>query len=282
MIAYVHGRVADDGTILEEGEGSAFDPMLLSDTGRKGLSEFKLLVESEGHTISGYRDKDTQLTTQFISQFDVVIFGLHQKIWSQSEKAVLDAWLNAGGGMFIYSDSASGGKFDVVGAQNPVGQNVTNNLIASYGMEVTVDQADGITAQRAVANAAIASISSKILKGEGVSPVAIAKNNTTVEVLVPYPRDVNKRQGLTIADPDFASLALRPVGDGNIVVMFDRQPMWNEGPGSNIQEQNNREILREVLNFLAERPVVTEPPDSPRPAGEYSNVAPLLNLLLDD
>lgn len=281
-IAYIHGRVSDDGTILNEGEGTAFDPMLLSDSGNKGLSEFKRLVESQGHTISAYRDKDTPLTTEFIGAFDVVIFGLHQKIWSAAEKTALDTWLNAGGGMFIYSDSASGGKFSVVGAQNPVGQNVTNNLIAAYGMQVTVDQADGTTGQTAVSAAAIPDVSSLVLEGEGVSPVAIAQDNTQVDILIPYTRNVNKRQGLTISDPNFASLAMRPVGDGHIVVMFDRQPMWNNGPGSDIDEQDNREILRVVMNFLAERPPVPEPPNPPRPPADSPIVVPAIDLLLDD
>jgi len=283
--AYIHGRVADDGTILNEGEGDAFDPMLLSDTGNKGLSEFKLLVESQGHSITAYRDKDTSLSDEFIDQFDVVIFGLHQKIWTSSEKGALDNWLNSGGGMFIYSDSASGGNFSVVGAQNPVGQNVTNNLIASYGMQVTVDQADGTTGQTATSNPTIAGLGSKTLEGEGVSPVAIAKDNTEVETIIPYTRNVNKRQGLTIPDPDFASLALRPVGDGHIMVMFDRQPMWNNGPGSDIDEQDNREILLVVMNFLAERPVLPtppSPPSPPRPGEQVQHVTPILNLLFDD
>lgn len=280
-IAYIHGRVADNGTILEEGEGNAFDPMLLSDAGNKGLSKFKALVETESHTISSYRDKDTALTSAFLADFDVVIFSLHQKIWSPAEKTALDTWLKAGGGMFIYSDSASGGRFSVVGAQNPVGQNVTNNLIAQYGMEVTVDQADGTTGQTANATTSIPGVGGRVLEGEGVSPVAVSKNNTQVEILIPYTRRVNKRQGLTINSPDFASLALRPLGSGHIVVMFDRQPMWNNGPGSDIDEEDNELILKSVINFLAEQPAVTPTPSPPKPPSGLT-ITPILGLLLDD
>jgi len=281
-VAYIHGRVASNGTILEEGEGQPFDPMLLSDTGRKGLSQFKALVESQGHSIMGFRDKDTLLTQAFLEQYDVVIFGLHQKIWSVSEKQALQAWLNGGGGMFIYSDSASGGSFQIVGAQNPVGQNVTNNLIADYDMEVTVDQADGVRTENAIPSTTIPSISAKELQGEGVSLVAVAKGSSTVEILVPYTSDVNKRQGLTIDNPDFAALALRPVGDGHVMVMFDRQPMWNDGPGSDINQRDNRVILRDAINFLAARPSVDpEEPLDPRP-NETPVVVPTLELLLDD
>jgi len=285
-IAYIFGRVAFDGAILEEGEGEPFDPMLLSDTGDKGLSEFELLVQGEGHSIEGFRDKDTLLTEEFLSQFDAIVFGLHQKIWSQQEKNDLDSWLNLGGGMLIYSDSASGGSFRLVGAQNPVGQNVTNNLIADYGMQVTVDQADGVRTETAATETLITGLAGLELQGEGVSPVAIAKGSTAVDILIPYTSDVNVTEGLTIEDPDFASLALRAVGDGHIIVMFDRQPMWNNGPGSNIEQRDNRQIVINVINFLSEQgavaPVIDPSIDPPAgPLAEFTLV-PTLFLLLDD
>jgi len=280
-IAYIHGRVADDGAILAEGQGDPYDQMLITDSGDTGLSMFKTLVESQGHTIVQFRDMLVNLDAAFLNNYDVVIFGLHQKIWSSTEKSALDAWLNEGGGMFIYSDSASGGWFRLVGAQNPVGQNVTNNLIAQYGMQVTVDQADGVPRENASSSASITSIRGLTLEGEGVSPVAVAPGNSSVEILIPYTRNVNKRQGLTISNPNFASLALRPVGQGDIIVMFDRQPMWNNGIGSNIQERDNNAILREVMNFLAERPVVT-PPTPPTNPGDADSLPPIINLLLDE
>lgn len=126
-IAYIHGRVSDDGEVLDEGVGSPYDQMLLTDSGDTGLSQFKQLVESQGHSIAQFRDKGLSLDASFLDQYDVVIFGLHQEIWSSAEKSALDGWLQAGGGMLIYSDSASGGRFSIVGAQNPVGQTVTNN-----------------------------------------------------------------------------------------------------------------------------------------------------------
>lgn len=283
-IAYIHGRVSQDGTILNEGQGTPYDQMLLNDSGNTGLSQFKTMVEGQGHSIAQFRDRNVNLNTTFLNNYDVVIFGLHQKIWSSDEKAALDIWLQAGGGMFIYSDSASGGRFNIVGAQNPVGQNVTNNLIAQYGMQVTVDQADGVPREVANNSASITDIRGLTLEGEGVSPVAISPSNSTVEVLISYSRNVNKRQNLTINNPVFAALALRPVGQGHIVVMFDRQPMWNNGPGSDINEQDNRSILREMINFLALRSV-TQPPALPpsRPReGDAKSVPAILPLLLDD
>lgn len=275
-IAYIHGRVAANGDVLAEGQGNPYDQMLITDSGNTGLSKFKTLVESQGHTIVQFRDTLVNLNAAFLNSYDLVIFGLHQKIWSSTEKAALGNWLDAGGGMFIYSDSASGGRFSIVGPQNPVGQTVTNNLIAQYDMQVTVDQADGVPRENATNSTSIASIRGLTIEGEGVSPIAVAPSNTTVEILIPYTRKVNKRQGLTITNPNFASLVLRPVGQGHIVVMFDRQPMWNNGPGSDIEEEDNTVILREVVNFLAERQVPLPP------SGDTKTLAPVIDLLLDE
>lgn len=236
-----------------------------------------------------YYDQATSLTNSFLNSVDVIIFGLHQKIWSSVEKDRLDVWLRNGGGMFIYSDSASGGRFSIVGAQNSVGQTVTNNLIAQYGMEVTVDQAAGTTAYRSSPSPANALMSGlPILEGEGVSPIAVS-SSSGVEILIPY-RDgsinkvsgnasLNHLQNVTVTNPSFAALALKRLGVGNIVVMFDRQPMWNDGPGSDINKRNNKEILRRIMNFLAVGQTVAVPPVA-APVNPNSNVTLNGTLLL--
>lgn len=285
-VAYIHGDVSEAGftpaSDAPTGSTSPYDQMLLEDTGDKGLSTFKVMVEAQGHTISQYYDQSLTLDSSFLNDKDVLVFGLHQKNWSAAEKSALRNWLNAGGGMLIYSDSASGGSFRIVGAQNPVGQAVVNNLIAGYGMQVTVDQADGTTAQTANASTSIPAINGLSLEGEGVSPIAVASGVSPVEVLIPYSRSVNKTQNISIPNPQFASLVLRPVRAGHIVVMFDRQPMWNDGPGSDINEQDNLEILRSIINFLAPRPATPVEPSNEHsnPQGRLSGA--ILLLLLDD
>ena len=262
-IAYIYGDVAADGAV-PSGSDSPFHQMLLTDPGNRGLSIFKSMVETEGHTIQQFYDQDTSLNAAFLDQFDVIIFSLHQKIWSSSEKNALDTWLQAGGGMLIYSDSASGGWWKIVdeGAQNAVGQTVTNNLISQYGMQVTVDQANGIKAVRAGSDSTHPLVSDRIvLEGEGVSPVAVDPNGGAIR-LIPYENDpefvvsgapsIPHTQNISIQNPQYAALALAEVGDGNIIVMFDRQPMWNNGEGSDIEKRDNEELLRRIVNFLAE------------------------------
>jgi len=284
-ILYIHGRVSAEGQVLAEGQGTPYDQMLINDSGSTGLTMFKALVESQGHTIVQFRDNLVTLNSSFLNNYDVVIFGLHQKMWSSTEKAALDTWLNAGGGMFIYSDSASGGRFNIVGAQNPVGRDVTNNLIQQYGMRVTVDQANGVPNESISNSASIASIRGLVLQGEGVSPIAVPADNSMVEILSPFTFSRVRFDGDNpFNNPTYAALALRPVGDGHIIVMFDRQPMWNNGPGSDIERRDNQAILRELMNFLAERPTAPPPPppSPPTGVGDTSSFPPVINLLLDE
>ncbi len=296
-IAYVYGDVAADGSVPSGPNEEPFDQMLLTDSGDKGLSEFRDLVISEGHTISQHYDQTLTLNESFLNSVDVMIFGLHQKIWSNTEKSALDSWLSAGGGIFIYSDSASGGLHSRVGAQNPVGQNVVKNLMQTYGIQVTVDQANGVKAVRSSTNNQFSlMIDRPILEGEGVSPIAFEPGSGVVS-WIPYRDDpdnsvsgnpvVDKLQGLSNVDNlEFSALAARTVGQGRIVALFDRQPMWNSGPGSDINKRNNKEILRRVMNYLAEDTDNTPPGTSPPTTGsmgssDAAGLIPPAVLLLD-
>ena len=234
--------------------------MLLTDSGNRGLSQFKAMVEAEGHTIDQYYDQETTLNAAFLNQFDTVIFGLHQKIWSTAEKNALDTWIRAGGGTLFYSDSAAGGRFNLVGVKNTVGQMAVNNVTTQYGMQVLVDQAAGTTAYRAGvgANHPI-TMGRPVFEGEGVSPVAV-DFGSGAEILIPYNNNsefkvsgnatINDESNLTINNDGYAALAFNSVGDGHVMVIFDRQPMWNNGEGSDINKRDNKEVLRRIVNFL--------------------------------
>jgi hypothetical protein len=152
-------------------------------------------------------------------------------------------------------------------------------------MQVTVDQADGTNAQMANANTSISGINNLTLEGEGVSPVAVSQNDPSVGVLIAYMRNQNTLiphpQNITIANPVYASLVLKTLDNGHIIVMFDRQPIWRNGPGSDIEVEDNRVILREVVNFLAVRPDVVTPVIPTRPGNSDARIVPIFSLLLD-
>ena len=256
-VAYIHGDISEAGftpaSTATSGANTPYDQMLLTDTGNLGLSIFRDLVEEQGHSIGQYYDQDTELNASFLNDKDVLVFGLHQKLWSNAEKSALDTWLRNGGGMLVYSDSASGGFHRIVGAQNPVGQTVSNNLISDYGIEIMVDQANGAPSADALDNASIVGLRGLTLMGEGVSPIAFTPGDSNVEVLIPYDGPIRTNDGLTISNPEYAALALRPVGDGHVMALFDRQPIWNNGNGANIQDADNQDIFVSIINFLALR-----------------------------
>ena len=284
-IAYIHGDVSAQGDI-PSGNQDPFHQMLLTDTGRLGMSDFAALVRSQGHTIEQFLDTSIDLTPDFLNRFDVLIFGLHQALYPSNERAALADWLEAGGGMMIYSDSASGGRFslirDIGGAQNTVGQMATNNLIAEYGMQVTVDQANGTFAQTAPSNSSV--IGGLTIEGEGVSPVAISPIDSSIEILIPYTQALPHPDNITINNPSYAAVALKTVNQGHIAVVFDRQPYWNNGDGSDITRRDNTEVLRRLVNFLAQRPIVDTPSPQP-PSGDEDSplqVLPSTILLIID
>jgi len=258
-IAYIYGDVSFCGD-MPSGKKKPFQQMLLTDSGKEGLSEFKEMVEAEGFQIDQYYDRKTKLNSRFLSQFDVIIFGLHQKQWSKSERRALDTWLRQGGGMFVYSDSGAGGHWEAVDPQNAVGQRVVNSLIAPYGMEVTVDQANGIKAFRSGLGERHPIVWDRlVLEGEGVSPIAVDQQKAWA--LIPYNASdyfrvsgdpvIAHQENLTIKNPQFAALAQSNVEKGTVIAMFDRQPMWNNGPGSDINKRDNKELLRRIMDYLA-------------------------------
>lgn len=257
-VAYIHGDVAADGTI-PSGSKPPFHQMLLTDTGNLGGSQFRELIEAQGYTVSQHYDQATSLNEAFLSQFDVIVFGLHQKVWSQDEKDALHHWILAGGGILMYSDSAAGGDWQIVGMKNTVGQMAVNNILTRYGMQVSVDIGGGTRAYTSPEGSSNPIVWDRpILEGEGVSPVAVDEASGA-RALIPF-EEAYKISGtvpsldtrnIAISTPRWAAVAHQAAGEGNIIAIFDRQPVWNNGPGSNIQKRNNREILRRIIRFLA-------------------------------
>ncbi|MEN8842578.1 MAG: malectin [Lentimonas sp.] len=259
QVAYIHGDVSAAG-VIPSGSAAAYDPMLIDDTGSTGLSDFKAMIEAQGYTITQHYDQTVTLDSVFLNQFDVVLFGLHQKIWPQVEQDALDVWIQTGGGILMYSDSAAGGLYSSVGINNQTGQTAVNSILSNYGMEVAVDQGGGVRSYRASSGVSNPIVSDQLIfEGEGVSPVAIDPTGIA-EVLIPLSSAnlvvENKSLsintvGITIANPDWAVMGHAQVGLGHVIAIFDRQPMWNDGPGSDIKKRDNEEILRRIVRYLA-------------------------------
>lgn len=262
-IAYIHGDISRNGVIPSADDPESpvpFHQMLLTDTGSRGLSQFRQRVEQMGYEIGQYYDQALQLDAAFLSDKDVIIFGLHQKVWSPAEQAALDTWIHNGGGILMYNDSAAGGRYIEVGIANQTGQAAVNSLLHAYGMEVATDQGGGTRSYTAPEEATHPIVFDQPrFEGEGVSPIAVDPA-AGVDVLIPLDNavllagsnfSVSNPIGITIDDPEWAVIALKEVGAGRVMAIFDRQPLWNNGEGSDIERWDNGKVLERIVLYLA-------------------------------
>jgi len=262
--AYIYGSVSANGMIPAPA-GQEFEPMRLTDTGDMGCSQYKLDIEKLGYSITEAYDRTTTFDLDFLNQYSVIIFGDHQKVMNAAEQDAIATWVASGGGLLAYSDSALGGQFDVVGGSNTVGQKAVNSIIGQFGMQVLTDQINGPCAMKALDGDTnpVTHVDGKslVLEGEGESPVCVDPN-AGVKILVPFSEAAKVGQsgnvstnnaggGMTIGNPLYAALAVKEHGKGRVVAQFDRQMMWNNGGGSNINQKDNQEIEKRIFLYLA-------------------------------
>ena len=262
--AYVYGSVSADGTIPAPA-GQEYDQMRLTDTSGLGCSEYKMEIENLGYSITEVYDRETTFDLAFLNQYNVIIFGNHQEVMSSDEQAAIATWVTNGGGLLAYNDSALGGKYDVVGISNTVGQKAVNSIIGQFGMQVLTDQGNGTCAMKAPDDEAhpVTHVDGKslVIEGEGEAPVCVDPT-AGVKILIPFSNAAkvgesgqvstnNVGGGMTIANPLYAALALKEQGKGRVIAQFDRQMMWNDGPGSSISQKDNRELEKRIFLYLA-------------------------------
>lgn len=262
--AYVYGSVSEDGAIPAPA-GQEYDQMRLTDTSELGCSEYKMEIEKLGYSITEVYDRETTFDLAFLNQYNVIIFGNHQKVMNSAEQAAIATWVTNGGGLLAYNDSALGGKYDVVGISNTVGQQAVNSIIGQFGMQVLTDQGNGTCAMKAPEEdtnpATHLDGKSLVIEGEGETPVCVDPA-AGVKILIPFSSAAkvgdsgevttnNAGGGMTISNPLYAALAVKEQGKGRVMAQFDRQMMWNDGPGSSINQRDNRELEKRIFLYLA-------------------------------
>lgn len=258
-VLYIYGDVSDDGDI-PSGDKKPFHQMRLDDPGRLGLSQFKDAIEKTGLTISEAYDADLRLTPEFLATYRVLILGSNQRRFSADEAAALDRWVRDGGGVVAWSDSAFGGLHSKVGMGNTKGLNSDNDLTRQFGMQFLRDNGAGnyLISQytrphflnRNRANGGIR------FRGEGVSCVRVSP---PAEILAPLQDGglgggirLNKEDGDLIPERD-AALAIAEVGKGRVVGVFDRNTYWNQGEGTQLSHEDNREFAQRIILWAAAR-----------------------------
>ena len=269
-MVYLYGDVAQDGTVPSG--GSPYHQMLLTTTGQTGLSEYAAAVATideggVGVNLTQQYATDFVVTLENLSNFDLIHFGCHQRIWTSGELAIFDDWIrNYGGSVMFMADSAAGGAYFIVGAQNTMSQDTHNPFLEMYGMQYYVDQSAGNEQMVVDASKApeITGGINKTIEGEGVSPVKIYDANINAGVWAGYGSPINlctvdfttgggtinHTQNVTFTGDD-TLLAYATPGLGQVLVWGDRQFFWNDGsPGADITFVDNLTVILNSIKKL--------------------------------
>jgi hypothetical protein len=155
--------------------------------------------------------------------------------------------------MFGYSDSAMGNSG---GYQNQFGQASRHSMgFPDYGWQVYVDQVDNVQTRTLPANSIFGNAIT--YQGEGTSPWVIdavtanhaAQGNPTVITARPD-QTPSHTAGITYTGT-VTDLGYSTPDSGRVVVLFDRQPFWNGGAGSDITQEDNEQFILNCIKWLA-------------------------------
>lgn len=256
-VVYVYGDVAANGSI-PSGELAPFHQMRLNDEGRLGLSGFQKAIEDIGMNISEVYDADTTFDKKFLKNVDVLILGSNQKKFSPKEIKFISKWIEKGGGLLAWSDSAFGGHYKIVGLDNSTGRDADNLILEQYGMYFLTDNGGGnylisdYTENHFINN--YKKSGGIRFRGEGVSFVRVS---SPAKILAKAQEGglggklkVNKIDGVFNIETD-AALAIAHVKKGRVLGLFDRNMLWNAGDGSNIYHSDNREFVQRIVLWAA-------------------------------
>ncbi len=264
-ILMLYGDVSKQGYIPSSGDPSFPTPyhqMLWTDTSNDGFSGIAAYItgspDASGnwYQVSQAYDQTFNPSTD-LAGVDVVFFCSTQRAWSASHISDFVSFVSGGGGFVFLSDSALGGEWWRVGAQNTVGQSARNPLIQNFGMQVYVDQASGIKTINLNQSSSLAKGESGLqFRGEGVSPIRIdsAATNSLAKgkprSLAGFGEVPGKTNNITYTGP-ICAIAASYYGNGVVIGVFDRNGYWNAGAGSNYTEVDNAFVYRAIFEHAA-------------------------------
>lgn len=256
-VLYIYGDVAADGTVPSV-EMELFHQMRLSDDGKRGLSGFNAALEVMEFKVDEIYDQSFEISQSSLDPYRVLILGSNQRRFSEAEAEALAQWVQSGGGLIAWSDSAFGGNFQEVGLGNTAGLLSNNDLTLQFGMEFLRDNGAGVFT---VKNYEFPHFLNKnepdggvVYRGEGVScvrvqpparmPAKLQAGDTGGQIRL------HKDDGPLQAATD-AALAVAEVGRGRVVGTFDRNTFWNDGEGTKLAEVDNREFAQRLVRWAA-------------------------------
>lgn len=256
-ILYLYGDVAADGTV-PSGPAEPFHQMRLADSGPRGMSQFKAALEAVGFQVGEAYDADLRLDADTLRQIRVLILGSNQKRFSANEAAAVRAWVEAGGGLLAWSDSAFGGHFREAGIDNVAGRLSNNDLTTQFGMFFMTDSGGGNYLVRSYEFDHFINANKRdggvVFRGEGVSPVRVSEPASMLARMqeggLGGALRLNAVDGPLDLERD-AALAIAEVGRGRVVGVFDRNLFWNAGEGTRLAHSDNLAFTQRIALWAA-------------------------------
>ncbi|MEM6884276.1 MAG: hypothetical protein AAF571_04535 [Verrucomicrobiota bacterium] len=281
-VLHLYGDVSPEGDV-PSGDKKPFHQMRFSETIFTGLSEFKKALEAVGLTPTEVYDQDITLSAETLKDVDVLMLGSNQKTFTADEIAAVHAWVEEGGGLIAWSDSAFGGHYAEVGLDNTAGRDSDNLIMSHYGMYLLTDSGGGNFMIQDYTEDHFINASDKNggirFRGEGVSyirtsPPARILAKAQVNGLGGHLR-VNKVDQPFNPDTD-AALSVAEIGKGRVVGLFDRNMLWNAGGGTRITHADNREFAQRMVLWAAGIEDESRIPSDKKPTKSERNLPPKL------
>ncbi|MGF1485369.1 MAG: hypothetical protein ACFBZ8_13515 [Opitutales bacterium] len=283
VVLYLYGDVAADGSI-PSGDQPPFHQMRLNDEGARGMSQFRAAIEAAGFEIREAYDQDFEVKAETLEPLSVLILGSNQRRFSDTEAEALRNWVEQGGGVIAWSDSAFGGHFRQVGLGNPVGRDSDNDLMEQFGMFFMTDNGAGNYLIGTYTENHFLNRGKKDgglrFRGEGVSPVRVSEPARMLARMQDGGLGgrivLNQVDGKIIPSRD-AALAVAEVGLGRVVGVFDRNLFWNAGEGTRLSHSDNREFAQRLVLWASGSEDESRL-DNPEPADAVRNFPPKVEI----
>jgi len=258
-VLYIYGDVSAEGDVPSNNK-APFEPMRLSDKGPLGLSEFNTALTTIGANAVEAYDQDIVLTEEYLNNYDVVLLASNQRRFSPAEAQSVNNWVNNGGGLIIWSDSAFGGHWNSVGVDNELGRLSDNDISTQFGMYFLTDNGAGNYLVSHFTEDHYLNDFNKDggirFRGEGVS---LVRTSAPAKVLATLEDGglggelkVNKVDQPYNKETDAVLSSLEP-GKGRVIGLFDRNLFWNAGAGTRYSHVDNREFSQRLVLWAAQK-----------------------------
>ncbi len=226
-----------------------------------GWGALRATLEREGYEVEQLLEgaeqpgptegRPVDLTAVTLTDYDIVVFGSNNAVYSFAHVDALDDYVRAGGAALFISDANFGGSW-------PDAPNSDQQFLDRYGIEVyqdtgtyRIDDNEFTTPDHPV----LAGVDA--IDGEGVSPFDVGDATVDVTVLAAAEGNVrlnpgDSQGGTQPAGPDDAAVWVSEVGDGRIAGHFDRNTFFNDnGAGTDLGRFDNERYAINLFAWLA-------------------------------